>query len=248
MRMGAAIQKVFVWLSPHDTLGASSLPLTLLVRPWPVFALGLLAVNDHVLKGAGLLPTWLTGKLSDFAGLLYFPLLLVTLLNMAGFVVGKRRVSFASAHRVHLTVACVITGLFFTGVQLLEPVAQFYADSSSFLMFWKSRAQVTVTMDPTDIVALLSLPLAWLLGEREIIFIPPGRLARMRALAEKIGPAALPQDPVALARALDAADLRKKLRDDNEARFDRVLVAFREGLPDEDIDARVDIYRRGLEA
>lgn len=36
--------------------------------PW-VAALLVLVVNDHVLKGSGLLPGVITGKLSDFAGL-----------------------------------------------------------------------------------------------------------------------------------------------------------------------------------
>ncbi len=51
----------------------------LFTRPWPVFAAVILAVNDHLLKGAGLLPGWLTGKLSDFAGLFFAPLLLAEL-------------------------------------------------------------------------------------------------------------------------------------------------------------------------
>lgn len=39
----------------------------------------MLAVNDHLLKGRGLLPGWLTGKLSDVAGLFFFPILLFAL-------------------------------------------------------------------------------------------------------------------------------------------------------------------------
>ena len=41
-----------------------------LTRPVPLVAAGVLALNDHVLKGAGLVPTAVTGKLSDVAGLL----------------------------------------------------------------------------------------------------------------------------------------------------------------------------------
>ncbi len=40
-----------------------------LARPAPVVAAGVLAVNDHVLKGSGLLPGAVTGKLGDVAGL-----------------------------------------------------------------------------------------------------------------------------------------------------------------------------------
>ena len=40
----------------------------------------MLLVNDHLLKGAGWPPRWLTGKLSDFAFLIVGPVLLVVLL------------------------------------------------------------------------------------------------------------------------------------------------------------------------
>jgi hypothetical protein len=40
-----------------------------LARPAPVIAAGVLAVNDHVLKGSGLVPGAVTGKLGDVAGL-----------------------------------------------------------------------------------------------------------------------------------------------------------------------------------
>jgi hypothetical protein len=38
-------------------------------------ALGVLLINDHVLKVVGVLPGWLTGKLSDVAGLIVAPVL-----------------------------------------------------------------------------------------------------------------------------------------------------------------------------
>jgi hypothetical protein len=48
--------------------------LRALSHPYSVAAAVTLAVNDHILKG--LAPGWLTGKLSDFAGLFFFPYLL----------------------------------------------------------------------------------------------------------------------------------------------------------------------------
>lgn len=51
----------------------------LFTRPAPVLAMLLVALNDHALKGAGLLPGWLTGKLSDVMGLYFAPLLLAEL-------------------------------------------------------------------------------------------------------------------------------------------------------------------------
>lgn len=56
-------------------------PERALLHPLWSVSLALLVVNDQVLKGAGLLPGWLTGKLSDFAGFLLFPMLLCTLVR-----------------------------------------------------------------------------------------------------------------------------------------------------------------------
>ena len=42
-------------------------------------ALALLALNDHMLKGSGLLPGALTGKLSDVAGMVAAPVLAAAL-------------------------------------------------------------------------------------------------------------------------------------------------------------------------
>ena len=47
-----------------------------------------LVINDHVLKS--LAPGLLTGKLSDFAGLLLFPLLLVSIVELAALVLRRR--------------------------------------------------------------------------------------------------------------------------------------------------------------
>jgi hypothetical protein len=54
----------------------------LLTVSW-IAALALLVLNDHVLKHAGVLPGWLTGKLSDFAGLYVAPALLASLLRVS---------------------------------------------------------------------------------------------------------------------------------------------------------------------
>jgi len=61
---------------PHARSIAATLSRSRFV--WWV-ALAVLVVNDHVLKGAGLLPGWLTGKLSDFAGLVVAPVVVSTI-------------------------------------------------------------------------------------------------------------------------------------------------------------------------
>ena len=52
-----------------------------LTHPIVLTALALTAVNDHYLKYA--YPNFLTGKISDFAGLFFFPLLLYGLYEFA---------------------------------------------------------------------------------------------------------------------------------------------------------------------
>src|SRR5689334_17922691 len=71
----------------EESRGRSGDPLTAesrlapLLSPTFLAAVTVLVANDHWLKGAALLPAWLTGKLSDFAGLVVAPLLAVTLLG-----------------------------------------------------------------------------------------------------------------------------------------------------------------------
>lgn len=55
----------------HVGDGAVGAALAWLVHPVTVFATALLIVNDHLLKAA--YPGWVTGKLSDVAGLVMAP-------------------------------------------------------------------------------------------------------------------------------------------------------------------------------
>ncbi|MEQ8454229.1 MAG: hypothetical protein RLO52_01390 [Sandaracinaceae bacterium] len=114
-------------------------------HPAFVAALLLLVVNDHVLKGAELLPGWLTGKLSDFAGLIVAPLILTALLGAR-----RRGVAFA------------LVGVWFAAANLVPAVAEATrAVGASVGLDWH------FVVDPTDLVALAVLPFAWRLGRRE---------------------------------------------------------------------------------
>ncbi len=116
----------------------------------PVFwvALALLIVNDHVLKGAGVLPGWLTGKLSDVAGLIVAPILLSVLLRAR---TDRRR-----------AVAFAVVGGWFAAANLFAPVAAATSEVASWVgLSW------TFWVDPTDLVALVVLPIAWRLAHRE---------------------------------------------------------------------------------
>lgn len=98
-------------------------------------AVGVLLLNDHYLKVAA--PGVVTGKLSDFAGLFALPLFLT-----------------AMAPR-YPTLAHWTTAALFTWWKL--PISQPLIDA------WNAWAPVGVgrTIDPTDLIALTAVPLAY---------------------------------------------------------------------------------------
>ena len=104
-------------------------------------ALLVLGLNDHWLKGAGLLSGLLTGKLSDFAGLLVAPALLAVVIR---------------AHSRSAWLGChVAVGVVFSALQLDANAAEFWGRGLSTLgISW-----VTVS-DPWDLIALPMLALS----------------------------------------------------------------------------------------
>jgi hypothetical protein len=230
------VAELFEVVAPEERAQEGALPLTLLVRPWPMLALLVLAVNDHLLKGAGLLPGWVTGKLSDFAGLLVFPLLLVTLYNL--FVEGvsgllRRRFLGASPSTLQLVVACTLTGVVFSAVQIHPSAAELYARSSGWLAFWSSGPPPRVVMDPSDILAVPMVFLAFLLGQRAIARVPPGRLPfvqeRLEGIADEVSRHSLAAHVLRDVRAAQRAELRPLV--------DELARALSEGAPAAEHDA-----------
>jgi hypothetical protein len=226
----------FTAIAPEETAAAPALPLTLLVRPWPVLALVVLAVNDHVLKGSGAVPGWATGKLSDFAGMLFFPLLLVTLWNLAcdGVNGVLRRPSLSSsATTTQLMIACLATGAFFSAVQIHESVATFYADVTAALAFWSDAPTAVVTMDPTDVVAVPMVVVAFWLGQRAIARVPPGRLPWLRAQLASVRT----EDERRALAAAGLRDVRVAAPKARRALVDGLVDALAEQAPDDELDA-----------
>jgi len=97
-------------------LASTSLrPERALLHPAWIASLALLVANDHLFKGSGILPALVTGKLSDFAGMLVAPALLATLLRVrttrgvlaahiaVGFVFSLLEVSPVAARRTSAT-------------------------------------------------------------------------------------------------------------------------------------------------
>ena len=102
-------------------------------------ALLVLALNDHTLKAAGVLPGWVTGKLSDFAGLLIAPALMATLVR---------------ARSERAVVACHgIVGAAFALLELSPGAARLHGALLGAL-----GVPHQTWADPTD---LLALPMLW---------------------------------------------------------------------------------------
>jgi hypothetical protein len=139
------------WLAGRDGPGRPAPPLGELLDPLTLAGVVALGLNDLVLKGRA--PGWLTGKLSDFAGLLFFPLLLTatwdTLLWMRG------RGDF-SLRLPKLAAAIALSGIGFIG--------------------WKLLGILGAVRDPTDLLALVMLGPAWLIGRAEVARVPLGRV------------------------------------------------------------------------
>lgn len=115
-------------------------PTSALRHPLWWAALGALLLNDHVLKGAGILPGAITGKLSDFAGLLVAPVLLAAIVR---------------ARRRRTILACfAATGAVFAAIKV-SPAAASASETVMAFMSWR------VWSDPTDLIALPMLLVGW---------------------------------------------------------------------------------------
>lgn len=160
-------------LAGHDGAGKTALPLGEFLHPVPLVALVVLAMNDHRWKGAGVLPEWLTGKLSDFAGLLFFPLLLTalgdTLLYFAARLTGWR-VDF-TLRRWKIVAACLATAAVFTPLELSASYGRFYTETLGRIGFPSETYA-----DLTDLLALVMIPVAGWLAWNELRRVPLGRL------------------------------------------------------------------------
>jgi len=132
---------------------ALDISLRCLSQPAALFSIGLLLLNDHVLKVAA--PSWLTGKLSDCAGLFFFPFLLAALLGLVldGLPISPRRIA---------QLAFSVTGVWFILIKTSPWANALTQDFVSRLL----GAPVQIILDPTDLIAVLSLWPAWRMWTR----------------------------------------------------------------------------------
>ena len=124
-------------------------PVNALRHPLWWMMLVLLLCNDFVLKSAGILPGWLTGKLSDFAGLMVFPLFVALIFG----AFGGRRIVWAVLH--------IVTAVGFIALKTIPAVGNAYVQTLGLL-----GIQGQVWYDITDLLALVCLPVSFLVYPR----------------------------------------------------------------------------------
>lgn len=113
-----------------------------LVHPLPLAAATALLLNDHALKGSGLLPAAWTGKLSDVAGLFVFPVIVVACLRWTAQALSR---PLPRSPRLAWSAAA-LTGLGFTALKLVPAVNRLVSDLLG-----------PNVMDATDLLALAAL-------------------------------------------------------------------------------------------
>lgn len=173
------------WLGGVEQVEGSGLPVEEFAHPFPLVGLLVLGLNDHLLKGSGWVPGWLTGKLSDFAGLFWFPLFVTaaldTLLYFAFRLSGGRTPDY-SLSRAKLLGAIILTALLFVPLQLSEAWASLYIRAMHAMDIFDLFPSFAVVCDPWDLTAVVMFPLAYLHGVRFVRRVPIGRL---RVLAKR---------------------------------------------------------------
>lgn len=128
--------------------------LRALAHPLTLTAIGLLLLNDHVLKAAA--PSWVTGKLSDFAGLFFFPFLLAA--AASGPVEALRRGRGPGLPPRLAGLSCFgVTALWFAGMKTMPAVNEW----TRTLAGWAAGRPALIVLDPTDLAALVVLWPAW---------------------------------------------------------------------------------------
>ncbi len=140
-----------------------------LLHPVPLVAMGLFALNDHVLKSH--YPGVLSGKLSDMAGLVFFPLLLQGCWEGALHLVGRP----TPPRFLAWGLSAVLTAVVFGAIQVHPGLAAAWQEGLG-LAQWPFRGlwawiqgtdlpavtPVRHTMDPSDLWTLPFLLLgAW---------------------------------------------------------------------------------------
>jgi hypothetical protein len=144
--------------SPSERRAAGEL----LLHPVALCALVVVLVNDHILKPHA--PSTLSGKASDFAGLIYFPLLIASVIEVTRRL--RRVEEWPTCIRQVVSISAVV-GAAFAAIKLLPVAGDVYRAVIGFLMWpiWSfgqvvsgegpaALSQANLVQDPWDLIAL----------------------------------------------------------------------------------------------
>jgi hypothetical protein len=126
----------------------------LVLLPSSLAAVALLALNDHVLKAQ--VPGFWTGKLSDLAGLYFFPFFLLSVVATVLPMARSKR---------GLAVACVVTALVFSCVNLSQAGSDLYEHVVAHIWRWFGTTRtVRHVADAEDLATLPMVAAAYWVG------------------------------------------------------------------------------------
>lgn len=205
------------WLAGPDTTARGGLPVNELLAPLPLAALGVLVVNDWLLKPTAL-PHALTGKLSDLAGVFVFPLIATAAGDLALYAAARLGAPVdCTLRRWKLAAAIAATALVF-GAMKLSPAIGGWVEHAWARVVGGSA----VYPDRSDLIALATLPATWWYGRRVVARGAYGRLALARRRRDR----APYRDAIACGADRDAVDT-----------LDAAVAAWLDGGPAARVDA-----------
>ena len=201
-RPAALYERLRSVLRGTDRAEAPALPVGEALHPVTLAAIALLVVNDWVLKPR-FGPSFVTGKLSDLAGLVFAPVVLSAAIGLA--LVPLRRWIDPSLSRRRLLACVIATGVGFAAVKLDPGFAAIVAHAIGFVR------HAAFYPDLTDLWCLPALLVALWIGRDELARVPLGRPAAIHRLARPALPALRDvawagREVTVLAAAIDAWD------------------------------------------
>ena len=117
-----------------------------LSHPVALAAVVVLLLNDHVLKAK--YPGFITGKLSDFAGMIVAPLFVVAIIDALVPASWLRK----NAYRAIPWLAALVVGCGFAAAKTWRPATVAYECAMAVL--WRGRGRVVLVRDLGDLAAL----------------------------------------------------------------------------------------------
>jgi hypothetical protein len=176
------------------------------MHPLTLVAVALLVVNDWVLKP--IWPGWVTGKLSDVAGLAFAPVVLSAAIGLVLAALARLGARIDPSLTRRRLLACIAaTGAGFVAVKLSAGAADAVVQTLSQL-----GRRASIQLDRTDLLTLPALALAYWIGRDELRRVPLGKPAAIHRLGRAAEPALADArwagaDTRELAGAIDAWDV-----------------------------------------